>query len=343
MALRDQITRGDSRALVDRFAAVGEALRAGDPHPAVPTAARTLALLDRDHPTRRRCELELVVADAGGARGRCAAIINPRLVEDGVPLGLVGLFECDPDPDLARWLFDGACTWLARRGCTRVRGPVCFSTWHDYRLVTRAEAPEWIAGEPYHPAHHPGLFEVAGFAPVATYRSNWLGDASDNIDKFAGRAARARDAGYRLRRLEPGDLDAVHAIAVAAFRSAWMYSPIERDELAALYTPAQIERVAPFSYLGLSPDGEPVAFMYNYVQTLAGKPTWVCKTIAVDPAHRASGLYALLAHDWFVAQRAAGAPRGVAALMHVEGSPSHMGWAVPETVVKEYRLYELGL
>jgi len=61
VGLRDQIIHGDSRLLLDRFAAVGAGLFQGDAHPAAPTAARTLALLDRAHPTRRRCEVELVV------------------------------------------------------------------------------------------------------------------------------------------------------------------------------------------------------------------------------------------------------------------------------------------
>ena len=343
MGLRDQIVRGDSRELADRFAAVGAALFAGDPHPAAPAAARTLALLDRAHPTRRRCEVELVVADGPDARGRVAAIVNPRLTEDGAPVGLVGLFACEDRPDVARWLIDAACSWLDRRGCKVVRGPVLFSTWHDYRFLTRAEAPEWIPGEPYHPAYYPALFEAAGFRPVATYSSNWLGDSSEQADRFAPKAARSREAGYRVRPLEPRDVDALYQVATAAFASAWMYSPIERDEFAALYTPEQAARVAPFSFLGLAPDGEPIGFMYDFPLAIAGRQASVCKTVAVHPAHRSSGIYHAMMHAWFAGQRAAGIRHAIGGLMHNDGSPSLMGWATPETLLKEYKVYELRL
>jgi GNAT superfamily N-acetyltransferase len=343
MGLRDQIVRGDSRAIVDRFAAVGDALFADDPHPAAPRAARTLPLLDREHPSRRHCELELVLADGPDGRGRVAAIVNPRLVEDGAAVGQVGLFACDERTDTARWLLEAACTWLDRRGCKVVRGPMVFSTWHDYRLVTRAETPDHIPGEPYHPRWYPSLFEAAGFTASATYSSNWLGEVGDNIDKFAGRARRARDEGYQVRNLSPRDLDALYGVATAAFAGAWMYSPIERDEFAALYTPAQAERVAPYSYLGLAPDGEPIGFMYDFPLPIGGVLASVCKTVAVHPAHRASGIYAAMMHAWFTAQREAGVRASIGALMHNDGSPALMGWAKAETLLKEYRLYELRL
>jgi hypothetical protein len=343
MALRDQIVRGDTRVLVERFAAVGDALFVGDPHPGVPTGAKTLALLDRAHPTRGRCELELVVADGPDGRGRAAAIVNPRLLEDGAPVGMVGLFACDERADTARWLLDAACSWLDKRGCKVVRGPMNFSTWYDYRLVTRSTAPGWIPGEPYHPAHYPALFEAAGFTAAATYSSNWLGEVGDNIDKFAAKAKRSRDEGYRVRNLEPRDLDALYELAIAAFSSAWMYSPIERDEFAALYTPAQAERVAPYSFLGLAPDGEPIGFMYDFPLPIAGTTASVCKTVAVHPAHRASGIYHAMMHAWFSGQREAGVRASIGALMHNDGSPSLMGWAKEETLLREYRLYELRL
>ena len=146
---------------------------------------------DRAHPTKAPRSGAGVSAPR---RGRAAAIVNPRLVEDGAPVGQIGLFACDEHPDTARRLLDAACTWLDKRGCRVVRGPMNFSTWYDYRLVTRATAAGYIPGEPYHPAHYPALFEAAGFKPVATYTQQLAG--RDNIDKPASRRSACNDEGY---------------------------------------------------------------------------------------------------------------------------------------------------
>ena len=101
--------------------------------------------------------------------------------------------------------------------------------------------------------------------------------------------------------------------------------------------------MAPYSFLGLAPDGEPIGFMYDFPLAIAGTTASVCKTVAVHPAHRASGIYHAMMHAWFSGQRDAGIKASIGALMHNDGSPSLMGWAREETLLKEYRLYELRL
>lgn len=346
MGLRDQIRHGNTRELRDTFAAVGEALYAGAPHPAAPTAVGTLAAIDPANPTAGRCELELVVADGPSGRGRVAAIINPRLLDvRGNPFGLLGFFESDANPDTARWLFDLGMNWLARQGCSVVRGPIDFTTWHDYRLVTRAEAPEWIPGEPHHPRHYVDRFAEAAFAPVATYATNWLPETPGELaERFAAKARVCRELGYTVRPIEPRDLPALHAVSSAAFAPAFMYSPIELDEFLALYSPERAAQAAGSTFIALAPDGEPVGLHYAFEMDLGGRPrVSVCKTVAVIPAHQDKRVYQLLMHDWGARAAAAGATHLVGALMHADGSPALMGWIAPETTIKEYQLYERGL
>ncbi len=303
---------------------------------------RTLARLGDHNPTRRRCELELVVADGPGVRGRVAAMINPRLTgEDGVPIGLLGFFACDESPDTARWLFDRGMTWLQAQGCNVVRGPVNFSTWHDYRFVTTTETTDWMPGEPFHPEHYPALWLQGDFAPVSSYSTNWLGDVDALIDGFAPRAAACREAGYTLHSIGPRDLAALHALSRTAFADAWMYSDIALDELAALYTPDAVRTAGAGSFLALAPDGEPVGFLYAFDMPLAGRPrVSICKTVAVAPAHRKARVYPLLMEAWMRGRRDAGVHDLVGALMHRDGDPANMGWIAPETTIKEYHLYE---
>lgn len=342
MAIRDHLRTGSGRAILDQFASVGEEL-AGPlaRHPAAPTAVRTIARLGDRNPTRRRCEVELVVVDGPGVRGRIAAMVNPRLTDDdGNPIGLLGFFACDRSPDVARWLFDRGMSWLQAQGCTVARGPIDFSTWHDYRFVTTAETGEWIPGEPFHPGHYPELWLQDDFAPVSSYSTDWLGDIDGLIDGFAARAQSCRDAGYTLRSISPQDMEAIHALSRAAFAGAWMYSDIALDELAALYGPETVRALGSGSFLAVAPDGDPVGFLYAFDMPLAGRQASVCKTVAVAPAHRKARIYPLLMHAWMSGRRDAGVRDLVGALMHADGDPANMGWITPETTIKEYQLYE---
>jgi len=339
------IRRGDSRDLLDNFAAVGADLYEGEAgaHPAAPSAQKTLALLAPEHPTRRRLELQLFLVDGPSGRGRVAAMVNPKLLDEaGHPIGLMGFFECDEQEDTARRLLDEASEWLQRRGCALARGPIDLTTWHNYRFVTESNTSDWIPGEPYHHDYYPALWRAAGLEEVATYSSNWLGEADRHIDRFAGRAKSCREAGYTVRHIiAQTDLNALYTMSLDAFSTAWMYSPIEREEFAALYTPEQAAMVAPSSYLAISPEGEPVGFLYAFPIALAGRaPVSVCKTVAVVQEHQDKRPYHLLMHTWFSEQSEAGCREFVGGLMHCDGAPALMGWTKPDTLIKEYKVYE---
>lgn len=345
MAFGVELRRGDSRELVDHFAAVGADLyeSASAAHPGAPSAKKTLAQLGPGHPTRRRLEIELLLVDGPSSRGRVAAMINPRLLDDaGRPIGLLGFFECDENEDTARRLLDEGSEWLQKRGCVMARGPIDFTTWHNYRFVVDTSTPDWIPGEPYHHDYYPSLWRAAGLEEAGTYSSNWLGGAEDHIERFAGRADECRKAGYTVRHIDPkADLDALFTMSLDAFASAWMYSPIERDEFAAMYTPEQAAMVAPFSYVALSPDREPVGFLYAFPLDIAGRQhVSVCKTVAVVREHQDKRPYHLMMHSWFTEQREAGCREFAGALMHCDGAPALMGWTSPDTRIKEYKVYE---
>lgn len=334
------IQSGDSGALRARFASVG--MRCYPPvHPGAPSPAMTLALLAPDQPTRRRCTVNLFFGANGQPEARVAAMINPRLVDgDGHPYGLLGLFECDDDPELARTILAEACAWLAAQGCRTVRGPMVFSTWLDYRFVTADRGHGWIPGEPVHQPFYPRLWADAGFTVATRYGSYWMGEPEALIARFADKAAEAAAAGFTLRAPRGGDLPALHALSVEAFAGAWMYAPIERDEFEELYTPERIAQGADSSYLALAPGGEPAGYMYNFELPLGNAPAAVCKTIAVAPRFRDQRVYHLLMHAWYRDQAARGRRRFVGALMHAEGDPAKLGWCRPENALKEYAVYE---
>lgn len=321
---------------VDAFAAIGERLCADLAHPGAYTAARTTELCAG--PTATRCDVALF----GGDTGRVAAIVNPRLVDDEHrPIGVLGLFEHTDDAPAAAALLDGACAWLREHGCAIVRGPMNFTTWHDYRFTVRGFEAGWAPGEPWHPRFYPKLWVEAGFTPCATYTSNWFENPERVGEQLAPKAQQALDQGYSIRAMTPRDLPALYRLSSAAFADAYMYSPIDADEFGSLYTPASVAAASRSSYIAHSPEGEPAGLAYSYPYTFAGHTTLIGKTIAVAPSHRRGPLYPLLLRTWALDGVADGHTQFLSTLMHVAGDgPSRMGWTRPDTIVKEYALYE---
>jgi GNAT superfamily N-acetyltransferase len=328
---------GDTSTMLGAFAEIGESLYATSAHPAAarPSGSRTRSLLDGSNPTARRCRVKLFVDDRAPAR--VAAIVNPRLVEDGAPIGLLGFFEAANDPAAVTPLLTAAVTWLREQGCATVRGPVNFSTWHDYRFATGG-GPGWFPGEPYHHDYYPELWTGAGFAVVSRYATYWVNDTQAVIDRFAPGVELARRSGVELRTVEARDLPALYRLAVTGFAANYMYSPIEPDEFAHLYAADRVNAGASTSYVALA-DGAPVGFYYTFPTSLPAGEGQVGKTIVVDPAQRKRGIYHLLMTAWLTTARDSGRA-ALPSLVHLDGSPALMGWHRSGDLFRNYVLFE---
>jgi GNAT superfamily N-acetyltransferase len=327
-----------------RFCEVGSMLCRNGAHPGARTVEQTHALLGPDNPTAASCDVALITAFGGAACA--AAIVNPRLVDaDGAPIGLIGFFDSFDDHEATSAVLDAACDYLRTRGCASARGPLNFTTFHDYRFVVRDEAPGvWVPGEPYHRGYYPRLWSESGFSIAANYSTNWIPDAQSNIDRMAPGAEKFASNGLRIRTLAgPSDFAALYGLTCAGFADAWMYSPIEPAEFAAIYTPDRVASSAAGAYLAVTPDDEPIGFFYT-TTAVSDEPgeIAVAKTIAVRRDYRNQGVYHALFRNWFVERQAAGCEKYIAALIHIDGAPAGMGWHTGP-VVRKYAVYERGL
>jgi hypothetical protein len=96
----------------------------------------------------------------GRTLGRVAAMIHPEHPERG----LVGLFDCVNENRVAFALLDAAKACLQAHHCQNLVGPINFSIFQSYRLMTKGFEQEAFVGEPRNPAYYPQLFEAYGFA-----------------------------------------------------------------------------------------------------------------------------------------------------------------------------------
>lgn len=335
------VMHGASEAVLGPFCAVGPGFYPDPGHPAAPSEARTRALLSRAITTLSDCTVELFCIEG---RARASAIVNPALRDtEGHPIGLVGLFECEDDSALARTILDAACAWLRDHGCRHARGPMSFSTFHPSRFVTDGEPSTWLPGDPLHPPYYPALWEACGFTEVATYTSNWI-DPLVHFERFRPRAEACLNSGFVLRRPTPEDGLVFHALTMKSFASAFMFAPIDAAEHAALY-PASllVGDMARHSALVFDPEGNPAGYLWATTRRVGERDAVAAKTIAVAPEYRGHDVYHVLIADMLGNALAHGLQHVVAAVMHVEGSPSRMGWIRDDTRVRRYALYDRAL
>ncbi len=261
---------------------------------------------------------EHAVLVAGGTpRARAALWHDATARYRDAPATYVGHLAAETD-DALTTLLDALAARTGRLGSRWLLGPIDGDTWHAYRLVVASSAEPSFPGEPVHPPTWPGAFAAAGMAPVERYWSACRA-VDDAVD------APPPPPGVRLRPLDgkrpDADLDALHGIAIEAFASNPLFTPLDRAAFRTLY--ADLSRTLdPELCLVAEASGTgPIGLMLSLP---AGPDRVALKTIAVAREHRGRGLGgALLAH----AERAAarrGARRLVYALMHEDNESSRL-------------------
>jgi hypothetical protein len=226
---------------MERFVELPYLLHADDPGFVPPLRAEIQRLLGAGNPFFRYGEMQCFLASAGGRpAARCAAIINHRLRHTGEPVGLIGFFDSDGDWESARLVLQRAVEWLRHRGMRRIWGPMNFSIFHSYRLMTAGFDREPCYGEPRNPPSHPQLLERFGFRPLMHWRG-WDLDVEDLSTRFGDeRFSRAMDRrGFRLKEVSlerfEDELKVFHEVVTEGFRDNFGFSEMDFEEFLPLY------------------------------------------------------------------------------------------------------------
>lgn len=283
-----------------------------------------------------RPELHLVVTAGGAPReapqgpplARASVWWGGGPALDGRRVGRIGHYAaCDAGAAAA--VLDAALGVLRARGCGVAVGPMDGSTWFPYRFVTdrrgdRAEPLPPFALEPDQPDEWVAQWAAAGFAPLASYSSSVVEELAQRDPRLDAVRARAAAAGLTIRPLDPSDfdreIDRIHAVAVEAFARAFLYTPVDRATVHALYGAAR-PLVVPELVLVAEHAGRPVGFAFSLPDHLEAARTGrastvIVKTVAVLPGRLTAGLGALLAEETHHRAARLGMTRAVHALMH---------------------------
>ncbi|MEZ4682040.1 MAG: GNAT family N-acetyltransferase [Caldilineaceae bacterium] len=250
------------------------------------------------------------------------------------------------EPQAGIRLLDYACVRLREQGIDYVIGPMDGNSWHRYRLVTMAGERSPFLLEYYTPCDWPAIFTAAGFAPLAGYSSAQTATANYQDPSAAKFVARADKLGVTLRPFDPAraqtELTALYALSVQSFAHNVLYSPIDRHEFLALYTPL-LPYIVPDLFLLAEHAGQLVGFVLavpDYLQQARGAAidTIIIKTLARHPARHYAGLGSYLAQAIHERAAALGYQTAIHALMHDDNASRIISDKSAQTI-RRYALY----
>lgn len=259
------------------------------------------------HPFYRRGTSQCFVAldPATGLKlGRIAAFVdaktkplNPQ--ESHNSFGSFGYFECPlKSPSTACALLRAAEKWLAEQGCNEVIGPIDFTIFHGYRIMSSGfERPAYL-GEPRTPPHHRELLEQCGYSPRSTWRTYDF-SADDHLAQvqrmnkiLAPLRESLRDYNVIPISTDPAhaaaELHALYPLIMESFSKNFAATELDRDEFIALYQPL-VTVLCPSSSFRIVHAGQNVGFSIGYRNPLTpGTAVW--HSFGNTAAHRAKGL-----------------------------------------------------
>lgn len=230
------------RAQVRRFLDLPFRLYRGHPLWVPPIRLDAAAMLNpAKHPFYEHSEAAFFLAVRDGrAVGRIAALENrPYNRTHDKRTAQFYLFECEPELEIARALFDRAGEWARARGLRQLVGPKGFGPLDGYgMLVEGFEFRPAMTMMNYNPPAYPQFAEALGFRKEVDFISCYLSPETFRLDerihRIAGRAA-AR-SGLRVIRFQTKrELRAWAARIGQAYNQAfvdnWEYYPLSEREI----------------------------------------------------------------------------------------------------------------
>ncbi len=282
-----------------------------------------------------------------GPVARLVTQISPAYRDgEGNPLGLIGFFDAQNDPDAVSELFDAAAATLRQYGSRKMIGPIDGDTWHRYRVNAGPfETPPFLL-EPWNPPYYAELWERSGFTILETYSSRRIDDVEPVAERLSEKFASARNGGYVFEPFDRSDfqrtLERIYRLSLEIFRDNYLYSDISFDDFCSLYYGADRLIEDDSIWFARAPDGSDAGFAFTYPNRTPKDPHGDAlnfKTLGVLPAHRRGGTGAALMFCGYEA----GLRRGFQAVNHClmrAGNPSEKLDSGHGKPFREYFLYE---
>jgi len=268
-----KVVEVNSALLADAFLKINTQLNKGNPKYIRPLNKEVEEVFDKKKNKlfqQGNAKRWLVQNEQGETLGRIAAFYYSNYKNKGTeyPVGCFGFFDCIPDFNAAKLLFDTAKIWLAENGMQAMDGPINFGDrdkWWGLMLKGFEEEPMY--GMSFNPAYYETLFSQYGFENFYNqyyYKVNLEDDLPPKFEERYNKFKAKPD--YQALHLDKKNLQKFAKDFVSIYNAAWAQhgeaKAISYDQIIKLFNSLKAvmdEKVIWFAYY----KEEPIAMFIN--------------------------------------------------------------------------------
>lgn len=226
---------------------MAETLYHGDPHFIMPLRHERMKFLDpRNNKSLKHFEIKALLAfKENRLVGRITAHIDHAYnrYHGTDETGWFGFFECIDDRKTAHALFTESSNWLRSKGCTKMIGPMNFSTNHQCGLLVENFERPPVIEMTYNPPYYEELLTSFGMGKAKDLFA-WTIDVSAGLEdekvariaKIADRVRQRNDVSIRHADLSKFDeeVETLFTSYNRSWQKNWGFVPVGEDEFTRI-------------------------------------------------------------------------------------------------------------
>ncbi|MFA6238458.1 MAG: hypothetical protein WC635_14085 [Bacteriovorax sp.] len=181
-------------------------------------------------------------------------------------------------------------SWCQGNGAAKIYGPINFSTWLPYRLLSSVEGGPMFSFEPDRPLEYTNSLKQVGFSTNQLFSSKGYEELDNIINLSKNDYDKALGLGYTFeffpKELNLEDMKDLHRLSLKIFDDNYLATPIDFETFRTLYATQSKKDDFTLSLFIKSAAGERIGYFINFLE----HDYCVIKTIGIDKQYRGSGL-----------------------------------------------------
>jgi len=237
-------------------------------------------MLDNKNPFFKHARIKnFIIKEKSNFLAHASAIIDSR----NKGIGLIGFYDCIEDEKISKIILDKCIDWLKNNGCSKIRGPVNLTIWHNYRFISKHKRKPDIF-DPFNKDYYIEFWKNNNFVNVGRYVSAVRQDFNYILLPTKKDYDELFKKGYNLRNINKKDIESemriILDLANKIFLDSWNFIPLSYEEFNYLYE--DILHTMDLSYIQIAEDEDsrPIGFCFSLVNPYK-EDQIILKTIGV--------------------------------------------------------------
>ncbi len=180
--------------------------------------------------------------------------------------------------------------WLSENQLKRIIGPINFSTWLPYRLMSSMDGGPLYSFEPNRPTDYCSRLKNIGFKSNQIYSSKCYKELKKFTELTKNQFDSALNAGFKFESmpkcLSESDISTIHQLSLRYFEKSYLATSIDFRTFSTLYAANSGKDDYSNSFFVLSPTGEKIGFLISFYE----HNSVVIKTVGINDEYRGYGL-----------------------------------------------------